>query len=103
MTAAEQLEQDVVALARAFPHGIAALVRVFRHGATKHNGGQLGIAPGVTASDCVEHLVDHAHRSMCDGEGVRDRETGELDAAHAAARGVMTAQLVESVERGEVW
>lgn len=102
MTAAEQLEQDVVALARALPHGMAALVRVLKHGAAKHNGGTLGSAPGWTARQHAEHLLDHAQAAMVDPAS-RDRETGELDAAHAGARAVLEAQLVESVERGQVW
>lgn len=102
MTAAEQLEQDVVALARALPHGMAALVRVLKHGAAKHNGGTLGSAPGWTASQHAEHAHDHAVSAAISPES-RDAETGELDASHGAARLVLVAQLVESIERGDVW
>lgn len=102
MTAAEQLEQDLIALARAIPDGMAALVRVLKHGAVKHNGGQLGSAPGWTASRHAEHAHDHAVSAAIAPES-RDAETGELDAAHGAARLVLTAQLIESVERGQVW
>jgi hypothetical protein len=93
----------VVKLRQALPVGIDGLVRVFEHGAVKHNGGNLGIAPGVTADDCAEHLIEHGHQLLAYGPASRDAETGELDASHAAARGVMVAQLVDSVQRGEVW
>ena len=92
----------VVKLRQALPHGIDAMVRVLEHGASKHNGGKLGSAPGWTASQHAEHLLDHAQAAMVDPAS-RDRETGELDAAHAGARAVLEAQLVESVERGQVW
>jgi hypothetical protein len=85
----------VVKLRQALPVGIDGLVRVFEHGARKHNGGNLGIAPGVTADDCVEHLIEHGHQLLAYGPESRDAETGRLDAAHAAARGVMVAQLVK--------
>ena len=93
----------VVKLRQALPVGIDGLVRVFEHGAVKYNGGNLGIAPGVTADDCAEHLIEHGHQLLAYGPVSRDAETGELDASHAAARGVMVAQLVDSVQRGEVW
>ena len=92
----------VVKLRQALPVGIDGLVRVFEAGAVKHNGGQLGIAPGVTAPDCAEHMLAHAERADVDAAS-RDPETGEFDASHASARGVMVAQLVDSVQRGEVW
>lgn len=93
----------VVKLRQAIPVGIDELVAVFEHGAVKHNGGALGIADGVTADDCAEHLIGHGHQLLAYGPASRDPETGELDASHAAARGVMVAQLVDSVQRGEVW
>ena len=93
----------VVKLRQAIPVGMDGLARVFEHGAVKHNGGQLGIAPGVTANDCADHLTAHAEMVQVWGAGQRDQETGELDALHAAARGVMVGQLVDSVQRGEVW
>lgn len=83
----------IVKRRQAMPHGIDALERVLAYGA-KVTGCE-GVAAKWTAADCAEHLVDHAHRVIGDGENVRDQETGELDAAHAAARGVMVAQLVE--------
>lgn len=92
----------VVKLRQAIPVGMDGLVRVFGVGAVKHNGGQLGIAPGVTADDCASHLHDHAREAIVATDS-RDGETGELDALHAAARGVMVGQLVDSVQRGEVW
>ena len=82
------------------PHGVDAMVRVLLHGAVKHNGGSIGIAPGVTAADCAEHMSAHADRAW--ETAARDPETGELDSAHGAARGVMLAQLVDGLERGEV-
>jgi hypothetical protein len=93
----------VVKLRQAIPVGMDGLARVFGVGAVKHNGGQLGIAPGVTANDCADHLTAHAEMVQVWGAGQRDQETGELDALHAAARGVMVGQLVDSVQRGEVW
>lgn len=92
----------VVKLRQALPVGIDGLVRVFEHGAVKHNGGNLGIAPGVTADDCAEHLIEHGHQLLAYGPVSRDAETGELDALHASARGVMVVQLVDSVQRGAV-
>lgn len=96
---------DLIACYRAMPAGLDAVVRVFQHGARKHNDGRLGIAPWVTPVDCADHLIDHADDAFDPESGTfgRDHETGELHAAHAAARGIMAAQLVESVERGEVW
>lgn len=93
----------VVKVRQALPVGIDGLVRVFEHGARKHNGGRLGIAPGVTADDCAEHLIGHGHQLLAYGPASRDPETGELDASHASARGVMVVQLLDSVQRGEVW
>lgn len=84
----------VVKLRQAIPVGMDELVAVFEAGAVKHNGGSLGIAPGVTADDCVSHLHDHAREAIVDPAS-RDAETGRLDAAHAAARGVMVAELVK--------
>lgn len=85
----------VVKVRQAMPAGIDELVAVFNAGAVKHNGGNLGIAPGVTADDCAEHLIDHGHRLLTYGPESRDAETRRMDAAHAAARGVMVAQLVK--------
>lgn len=87
---------DLLLVRKALPHGVDGLVRVLKHGANKHNGGQLGIAPGVTADDCAEHMAAHADRAW--ETAARDPETGELDAAHAAARGIMLAELVASGE-----
>lgn len=89
--------RDLLAVARAMPRGMAALVRVIKEGAKKHNGGDLGIAPGVTAVYCAEHLQSHAADAWYNASW-RDPETKELDAAHAAARGVMVVELVERDE-----
>lgn len=80
---------------QAMPAGFDAVVRVLEHGARKHNGGDLGIAPGVTADDCARHLEYHAFRAHA-GSTNLDDETGELDAAHAGARAVMIVELVAS-------
>ena len=56
----------------------------------------VGIAPGVTAAECAEHLVAHAERADVDAAS-RD-ESGWLDGAHAAARAIMLAELVASGE-----
>lgn len=93
---------DLLMARAALKQGMDAVVRVLKHGAAKHNGGQFGSAPGWTASQHAEHLLDHAQTAMVDPAS-RDRETGELDAAHAGARAVLEAHLVESVERGQVW
>lgn len=85
----------VVKLRQALPAGIDELVAVFEAGAVKHNGGNLGIAPGVTADDCAEHLIEHGHQLLAYGPESRDAETGRLDALHAAARGVMIGQLAK--------
>lgn len=93
---------DLLMARAALKQGMDAVVRVLKHGAAKHNGGQFGSAPGWTASQHAEHAHDHAVSAAIAPES-RDAETGELDAAHGAARLVLTAQLVESVERGQVW
>ena len=92
----------VVRVRQAMPHGVDAMVRVLKHGAVKHNGGQLGSAPAWTRAQHVEHLMGHAKAAMVTPAS-RDAETGELDAAHAAARAVLACQLVDSSDRGEVW
>lgn len=93
---------DLLMVRRAMPHGIDGMVRVLKHGATKHNGGKLGSAPGWTASQHAEHGHDHA-RSAAAAPTSRDPETGELDSAHGAAREVLATDLVDRVERGQVW
>lgn len=85
----------VVRVRQALPYGVDELVAVFEAGAVKHNGGNLGIAAGVTADDCAEHLYEHALRVQAYGHAVCDAETGRIDAGHAAARGVMVCQLVK--------
>lgn len=92
----------VVKLRQALPYGVDAMVRVLEHGASKHNGGKLGSAPGWTASQHAEHGHDHA-RSAAVAPTSRDPETGELDSAHGAAREVLATDLVDRVERGQVW
>lgn len=87
---------------QAMPAGFDAIVRVLEIGARKYGAADGGIAPGVTAAYCAEHLVAHAERADVDAAS-RDAETGELDAAHAGARAVMACQLVDSSDRGEVW
>lgn len=79
-------------IGRAMPAGVQAVGRVLAHGAKKH--GAEGVAPHWTADKVAEHLRDHALHASWRTEG-RDAETGELDATHAAARGVMLAQIVE--------
>lgn len=92
---------DLLMARAAMKHGFDALVRVLKFGATKHNGGQFGIAGWVTVPDCLSHAGGHVRDALVLGQ--RDTETRELHSAHGAARCVMATQLVDGVERGEVW
>lgn len=92
--AGEDLEPiaQLIRARQAMPAGFDSVVRVLRHGAVRHGVSDYAIAPGTTAAECAEHLVAHAERADVDAAS-RDAETGEPDAAHAAARGIMAVEL----------
>ncbi len=79
-------------LGHAMPAGVQLAERVRAYGAAKH--GAAGVAPHWTADACAEHLVDHAQRLLTWGVGSCDPETRELDAGHAAVRGLMVGEIV---------